>query len=106
VDQLPDKAVVDEIAQKVDVAAMEKALMDEGVKKFADPQKALEKSIGERRGKAAGCALNWFGIKPVRPDDAAARPPRDPSPRLPSTTSPLPTARGPGRQRTHRRSRQ
>jgi transaldolase len=51
VDQMPDKAVVDEIAQKVDVTAMEKALMDEGVKKFADPQKALEKSIGDRRGK-------------------------------------------------------
>jgi transaldolase len=51
VDQMPPKAVLDEIAQKVDVAAMERALMDEGVKKFADPQKALEKSIGERRGK-------------------------------------------------------
>jgi hypothetical protein len=30
---------------------MEEGLMSEGVKKFADPQKALEKSIGERRGK-------------------------------------------------------
>ena len=51
VDQMPPKEVVEEISQKVDVTKMEKALMDEGVKKFADPQKALEKSIGERRGK-------------------------------------------------------
>ena len=56
VDQMPPKEVLDEIAQKVDVPKMEAALMEEGVKKFADPQKALEKSIGERRGKlkAAG----------------------------------------------------
>jgi transaldolase len=52
-DQLPPKAVVDEIAQKVDVAKMEKVLMDEGTLKFADPQKALEKQIGERRAALA-----------------------------------------------------
>jgi transaldolase len=51
VDQLPPKEVIDEIARKVDVNKMEEGLMSEGVKKFADPQKALEKSIGERRGK-------------------------------------------------------
>ncbi len=54
VDQMPPQAVVDEIAQKVDVPAMEKVLMQEGAKKFADPQKALEKQIGERRKQLAG----------------------------------------------------
>ena len=51
VDEMPPKAVVDEIERKVDPAKMEAALMAEGVKKFADPQKALEKQIAERRGK-------------------------------------------------------
>jgi transaldolase len=51
IEEMPPKEVLDEIARKVDVAKMEAALMAEGVKKFADPQKALEKLIGERRGK-------------------------------------------------------
>ncbi|MEA2710879.1 MAG: transaldolase [Phycisphaerales bacterium] len=51
VDEMPPREVLDEIARKVDVARMEAALMSEGIKKFADPQKALEKLIGERRGK-------------------------------------------------------
>ena len=54
IDQLPPKEVTDEIAQKVDVARMEKVLMEEGTLKFADPQKALEKQIGERRAALAG----------------------------------------------------
>jgi transaldolase len=51
VDEMPPSEVLDEIARKVDPAKMEAALMSEGVKKFADPQKALEKQIAERRGK-------------------------------------------------------
>jgi transaldolase len=51
VDQLPPKEVLDEIARKVDVNKMDAGLMSEGLKKFAEPQKQLEKSIGERRGK-------------------------------------------------------
>ena len=54
VDQLPPKEVLEEIDRKVDVAKMEKVLMDEGTKKFADPQKALEKLIGEKRSVLAG----------------------------------------------------
>jgi transaldolase len=54
IDELPPKEVLDEIDAKVDVTRMERALMEEGVKKFADPQKALEKSIGERRAALAG----------------------------------------------------
>ena len=49
VDQLPPQAVLDEIAQKVNIAKLEAFLMDEGLKKFADPQKALLKLIGEKR---------------------------------------------------------
>jgi len=53
VDQMPPDAVVREIEQKVDEAKMEKVLMDEGTAKFADPQKALLKLIGEKRGSLA-----------------------------------------------------
>lgn len=53
VDQLPPKAVLDEIDQKVDNAKMEQTLMDEGTLKFADPQKALLKLIGEKRAALA-----------------------------------------------------
>jgi transaldolase len=49
VDQLPPQAVLDEIAKKVDIAKLEAFLMEEGLKKFADPQKALLKLIGEKR---------------------------------------------------------
>jgi transaldolase len=54
VDQLPSKGVLDEIAAKVDVAKMEAVLMEEGIKKFADPQKALLKLIGEKRRALVG----------------------------------------------------
>ena len=49
VDKLPAREVLDEIHQKVDLAKMESVLMDEGLRKFADPQKALLKLIGEKR---------------------------------------------------------
>ncbi len=49
VDQMPPQAVLDEIAAKVNIEHLEATLMDEGVKKFADPQKALLKQIGEKR---------------------------------------------------------
>jgi transaldolase len=54
VDQLPPREVLDEIDRKVDVAKMEQVLMTEGTKKFADPQKALETEIGEKRTALAG----------------------------------------------------
>jgi transaldolase len=53
VDELPPQAVLDEIATKVDVQKMESVLMDEGLQKFADPQKALLKLIGEKRKSLA-----------------------------------------------------
>jgi len=49
VDQLPAAEVLAEIASKVDMAQLEQVLMDEGIQKFADPQKALLKVISEKR---------------------------------------------------------
>ncbi len=49
VDAMPPAAIVAEIAQKVDIAKMEAVLMEEGVKKFADPQKLLLATIAEKR---------------------------------------------------------
>lgn len=53
IDQMPPDAVLKEIDQKVDVAKMEKTLMEEGTKKFSDPQHALLKLIAEKRAQLA-----------------------------------------------------
>ncbi|HEY2585944.1 MAG TPA: transaldolase family protein [Tepidisphaeraceae bacterium] len=53
IDQMPPDAVLKEIDQKVDVAKMEQVLMEEGTKKFSDPQHALLKLIGEKRAQLA-----------------------------------------------------
>ena len=39
----------DDIAKKVNMQHLEETLMTEGLAKFADPQKALLKLIGEKR---------------------------------------------------------
>jgi transaldolase len=49
VDKLPPREIVDEIARKVEQAKLEKVLMEEGLAKFADPQKALLALIREKR---------------------------------------------------------
>lgn len=49
VDQLPANDVLVEIDRLVDFQRLEDVLMEEGLKKFADPQKALLKLIGEKR---------------------------------------------------------
>ncbi|MBX3442508.1 MAG: transaldolase [Planctomyces sp.] len=49
VDKLPADDVLAEIDSKVDFQKLEDVLMEEGLKKFADPQKALIKLIGEKR---------------------------------------------------------
>lgn len=51
VDRLPSDAIQREIDQKVDFAKMEQVLMEEGLKKFADPQKGLIAAIAEKRAK-------------------------------------------------------
>jgi transaldolase len=53
VDRLPAPAVLAEIDQKVDMQKMERVLMEEGIAKFADPQKALLKLIREKRAAIA-----------------------------------------------------
>jgi transaldolase len=54
VDRLPPQALLDEIAAKVDMGQLESVLMEEGLKKFADPQNALIKLIGEKRATLVG----------------------------------------------------
>ncbi len=53
IDQLPPQNVLDEIEQKVDMHHLETTLMEEGLAKFADPQKALLALIADKR-KALG----------------------------------------------------
>lgn len=49
VDQLPAREILDEIDAKVDFQQLEDVLMEEGIKKFADPHKALISLIAEKR---------------------------------------------------------
>jgi transaldolase len=49
VDRLPPPAVLGEIDAKVDMARLETTLMEEGLKKFADPMRALLKLIADKR---------------------------------------------------------
>ncbi len=49
VDQMPPDEVVQEIAAKVDPVKLENTLMEEGIKKFAVPQKKLLETIANKR---------------------------------------------------------
>ncbi len=49
VDQMPPQSVQQEIDEKVDIAAMHRVLMEEGVDKFVKPQRALLDLIAEKR---------------------------------------------------------
>jgi transaldolase len=49
VDELPKPSVLEEIDKKVDMKKLEETLMEEGLAKFADPQKALIALIGQKR---------------------------------------------------------
>jgi transaldolase len=49
IDKMPDDGVLAEIDREVDIQQLERTLMEEGIKKFADPQKALLSLIGEKR---------------------------------------------------------
>ena len=49
VDQLPPREVLDEIAAKIDMEQLERVLMEEGLAKFADPQKALLALLAQKR---------------------------------------------------------
>jgi transaldolase len=54
VDELPPPDVLKEIDEKVDMKLLEQTLMEEGLKKFADPQKALLTLIEHKRAELAG----------------------------------------------------
>lgn len=49
VDQMPPASVQDEIDEKVDIAAMQRVLMEEGIDKFVKPQRALLQLVAEKR---------------------------------------------------------
>jgi len=49
IDQMPSAAVLAEIDRLVDIQKLEDTLMSEGIKKFADPQKALLALIASKR---------------------------------------------------------
>jgi len=49
VDRLPPEDVLAEIDTKVDYAELERVLMEEGIKKFTDPQEALLRLIADKR---------------------------------------------------------
>ena len=49
VEQMPPQLVLDEIDAQVDFGQMERVLMEEGIVKFADPQKALLEQIANKR---------------------------------------------------------
>jgi transaldolase len=51
VDKLPPKEVLDEIDREVDMEKLERTLMQEGIKKFADPQHALLALIAHKRAE-------------------------------------------------------
>lgn len=53
VDKYPPTDVLDDIDRKIDLAHLEETLMSEGVKKFADPQKALLQLMAEKRSELA-----------------------------------------------------
>ena len=54
VDQLPPQSVLDEIDAQVDFQHLHDTLMEEGIRKFADPHKALIRLIGQRRQALVG----------------------------------------------------
>jgi transaldolase len=49
VDRLPPAEIVREIDRLVDFEHMERVLLEEGVRKFADPQKALLALVADKR---------------------------------------------------------
>jgi transaldolase len=61
VDQMPSPEIVGEIDEKVDMAALERGLMAEGIKKFVEPQKALLSLIAKKRASllARGIGVTW-----------------------------------------------
>lgn len=53
IDQMPPPSIVSEIDRKVDMGALERTLMEEGIEKFARPQKELLSLIAQQRASAS-----------------------------------------------------
>ncbi len=53
VDQMPPAAILDEVDRRVDIDKLERILLEEGIRKFADPQKKLLALIAEKRSALA-----------------------------------------------------
>ncbi len=53
VDQMPSPNILSEIDRKVDMDGLERRLMEEGIKKFVEPQKALLEIIAQKRASAS-----------------------------------------------------
>ena len=49
IDEMPAPEIVAEIDRAVDMAALERGLMAEGIKKFVEPQRALLRLIAQKR---------------------------------------------------------
>jgi transaldolase len=54
IEQLPPRDVLTEIDAALDINKMEETLMEEGLKKFADPQKDLLKLVAQKRAAMKG----------------------------------------------------
>lgn len=50
IDQMPQPNIISEIDSKVDMMVLERVLMEEAIKKFAEPQRALLRLIAQKRG--------------------------------------------------------
>jgi len=49
IDQMPSPEILGEIDRTVDMAALERGLMEEGIEKFVEPQRALLRLIAQKR---------------------------------------------------------
>lgn len=49
IDKLPPQKILGELAAKVDLVKMERALMEEGIEKFSKPQRKLLETVAEKR---------------------------------------------------------
>ena len=49
IEQMPSPSIVSEIDKKVDMVALERVLIEDGIQKFVQPQKALLQIITQKR---------------------------------------------------------
>jgi transaldolase len=80
IDEMPSAGIQSEIDRSVDMLALERVLMEEGIRKFVEPQSALLRLIAQTRaslhaGASSNVAAKWRGsdhgeqTEIYRPDD-------------------------------------